>query len=72
MFSELLPGNSILSFGKLRAGVATVGNDTDPYNTQNVFTATDFFGSNPTFAVPNTQRNPDLTAEEIATVGDRP
>ena len=67
VFSELLPGNSILSFGKLRAGVATVGNDTDPYNTQNVFTATDFFGSNPTFAVPNTQRNPDLTAEEIAT-----
>jgi TonB-linked SusC/RagA family outer membrane protein len=31
VFSELLPANDILSFGKLRASYAQVGNDADPY-----------------------------------------
>jgi len=31
VFSELIPDNNILSFGKLRASYAQVGNDSDPY-----------------------------------------
>ncbi len=31
IFSELIPQNNILSFGKLRANFAMVGSDTDPY-----------------------------------------
>jgi len=31
VFSELIPDNGILSFGKLRASYAQVGNDSDPY-----------------------------------------
>lgn len=38
-FSELLNGNikNILSFGKLRAGIAKTGNDADPYLIRSVF-----------------------------------
>jgi TonB-linked SusC/RagA family outer membrane protein len=32
LFSELMKDKKWLSFGKVRAGVAFVGNDTDPYN----------------------------------------
>lgn len=31
VFSELIPKNKILSFGKIRASYANVGSDTDPY-----------------------------------------
>lgn len=31
IFSEIIPANNILSFGKLRASWANVGSDTDPY-----------------------------------------
>ncbi len=31
LFSELLPKNNVLSYGKLRANFAMVGSDTDPY-----------------------------------------
>ncbi len=34
VFSELLPENNVLSFGKLRASWAKVGKDADPYVTQ--------------------------------------
>ncbi|NCI50964.1 SusC/RagA family TonB-linked outer membrane protein [Sediminibacterium roseum] len=33
VFTELLPRNRVLSFGKIRASVARVGKDTDPYVT---------------------------------------
>ncbi|WEK18265.1 MAG: SusC/RagA family TonB-linked outer membrane protein [Candidatus Pedobacter colombiensis] len=33
IFTELLPENNILSFGKIRASWARVGKDTDPYQT---------------------------------------
>ncbi|SHL62648.1 TonB-linked outer membrane protein, SusC/RagA family [Chitinophaga jiangningensis] len=39
VFSELLPKNSVLSFGKVRASWARVGKDTDPY-----VTSTGLFG----------------------------
>ncbi len=34
IFTELLPKNNTLSFGKVRASWARVGKDTDPYSTQ--------------------------------------
>ena len=66
VFSELLD-NSFISFGKLRAGYATVGNDPRPYQTRLTYTAGNPYGSNPAFAVPNTQANRGLLAESITT-----
>ena len=66
VFSELLDSD-VISFGKLRGGIATVGNDPAPFQTRVGFSPTDAFGSNPTFAVPNTQANRDLVAEAITT-----
>ncbi len=66
VFSELLD-NSFISFGKIRAGFATVGNDPSPYQTRQTYGATDAYGSQPTFAVPNTQANRGLVAESITT-----
>ncbi len=37
VFTELIAPNKILSYGKLRASVAKVGNDTDPYQLLNTF-----------------------------------
>ena len=39
VFTELIPKNSILSFGKLRASWALVGKDTDPYATSTLLWA---------------------------------
>ncbi len=66
VFSELLE-NSFISFGKIRAGYATVGNDPRPFQTRQTYTASDPYGSNPTFAVPNLQANRALVAESITT-----
>lgn len=38
VFTELLPKNDILTFGKLRASYANVGGDTDPYRVDFVYT----------------------------------
>ncbi len=67
VFSELIGDNNVLSYGKIRAGFATVGNDTEPYSTRNVFTPGDPYGSNPAFALPNTQPKFDLSSESITT-----
>jgi len=67
VFSELLGDNNFVSFGKLRGGIATVGNDPSSFQTRNSFSATDPYGSNPTFAVNNTQANRNLVAESITT-----
>jgi len=37
VFSELIKPNNILSYGKLRASIAKVGNDTDPYQLLTTF-----------------------------------
>lgn len=39
VFTELLPKNKILSFGKIRASWALVGKDTDPYATSTILWA---------------------------------
>ncbi|MEH0157616.1 SusC/RagA family TonB-linked outer membrane protein [Limibacter armeniacum] len=67
VFSELegLNNSSILSFGKLRAGFAEVGNDTDPYNILTTYSADTrgSFGNFPLYTVPNTLNNVDLKPE---------
>ncbi|MGB3799551.1 MAG: SusC/RagA family TonB-linked outer membrane protein, partial [Lewinella sp.] len=67
VFSELIANSDIVSFGKIRGGFATVGNDTDPYNTRNTISSVGPFGAFPGFAIPTQQRNFDLRSESITT-----
>lgn len=66
VFSELagLQDADWLSFGKVRAGWASVGNDTDPYNLIETYTnyAPNFNGV-PRYSVPNSLPNPELLPE---------
>ena len=65
VFSELeaLKGNNILSFGKLRLGVAKSGNDTDPYVNANYYTYVSNFGNLALYSVPGTLNNTGLLPE---------
>ena len=54
---------SFLSYAKIRAGYAEVGNDANPYQTQNIFLGGTAFGANPVQTVGNTQYNPNLKPE---------
>ena len=63
VFSKLLPQLNWLSFGKLTANWAQVGNDTRPYRTLAVYTVNTPYGSNPQFSVPGTAANPNLKPE---------
>ena len=63
VFSELFDGGNFLSFGKIRAGWARVGNDTDPYRLYQIYQPFGSFGSAPLFTVPNTLNNADLKPE---------
>ncbi|MGB0863637.1 MAG: SusC/RagA family TonB-linked outer membrane protein [Saprospiraceae bacterium] len=53
----------IISFGKIRASYAQVGNDTDPYRTTGIFAAGTPFNSLPTFSDQSTLANPNLLPE---------
>ncbi len=70
VFTELnaLKDNKILSFGKVRAGWAQVGNDTDPYNLITPYTAFSNFGSEIRYTRPATLNNPELKPEEITSI----
>jgi len=57
-----------LSFAKLRASWARVGNDADPYQLRNTYTSLAPFGGVPTFTVPNTIANSDLKPEQTESV----
>ena len=65
IFSELvaLPA---LSFGRLRAGWAEVGNDASPYQLQDPYGFDVPFGSAPRLTASNTLRNPNLEPEQTA------
>lgn len=67
VFTELgnLSESSVISFGKVRLGWAKVGNDTDPYRINTVYTADSrgSFGTNPVYYTPNTLNNPNLKSE---------
>ncbi len=53
----------VISFAKLRASWAQVGNDTDPYQTTGAFVAQTPFIGQPTFSNSNTIANADLVPE---------
>lgn len=54
-----------ISFAKLRASVAQVGNDTNPYQTSGAFVSQTTFNGQPTFSnqdfIPNANLKPELT-----------
>lgn len=60
--------SSLLSYGKLRASWARVGNDADPYQLRNTFVASDIFDGFPTFAEPNVIANAQLRPETTESV----
>ncbi|MGM0588255.1 MAG: SusC/RagA family TonB-linked outer membrane protein [Bacteroidota bacterium] len=64
VFTELGPlqGNDILSFGKIRASIAQVGDEIDPYQIASTYEVMTPYGSNPAMDVPETLNNPTLTA----------
>ena len=55
---------SFLSFAKLRANYAEVGNDTNPYNLRSSYFQDTNWGSQALFSVNSTLRNPDLKSEK--------
>lgn len=60
VFSEFIPANRFLSFGKLRAGYAQVGTDLGPYQTALSYNAGTVYGTNPTMTLPNILPNSNL------------
>ncbi|MEO1261324.1 MAG: SusC/RagA family TonB-linked outer membrane protein [Bacteroidota bacterium] len=66
--SEVLPLPSGISFAKLRASWAQVGNDTDPYQTSGVFVAQTPFLSQPTFSTQDVIANNNLKPERTTAV----
>ena len=63
IFTELMPQNKILSFGKVRGGFAIVGKGTSPYQLNTIYNTNPNFGGNGTSTVPNVLLNADLRPE---------
>jgi TonB-linked SusC/RagA family outer membrane protein len=63
ILSEVADLPEIVSFAKLRASYAQVGNDTNPYQTTGAFVAQTPFNGQPTFSDQNTIPNPNLKPE---------
>ena len=63
VFSKLLPNTPWLSYGKLTANYAQVGNDAPLYSVLDVYTVISPFGGNPQTSVVGTKNNPDLKPE---------
>ncbi|MFK7949477.1 MAG: SusC/RagA family TonB-linked outer membrane protein [Saprospiraceae bacterium] len=55
----------IISFAKIRANFAQVGNDTEPYRTSGTFRAGTLVNSQPTFTDQNVLANPNLLPERV-------
>ena len=64
VFTDVIDvGSRLLSYGKLRASWAQVGNDTDPYRLRNTFEADEIWNGLSSFSVPGRLENPDLKPE---------
>ena len=63
IFSELIPKNDILTYGKIRASYAQVGNDTKPYNTITNYQYGGLYNSVAWLALQTTRNNPNLKPE---------
>ncbi len=79
VFSELI-GSSVLSYGKLRASIAQVGSDVDPYRIAFSYGIGTPYGSSSSFNVPDLLPNEDLrpaittsweTGFDLRFMGDR-
>lgn len=60
IFTELIPKNNILSYGKIRAGYAQVGTDVGPYQTSLAYTAGQPYNNSATAFFPGTLPNANL------------
>ncbi|HRG20187.1 MAG TPA: SusC/RagA family TonB-linked outer membrane protein [Saprospiraceae bacterium] len=73
IFTDLLKINSdVLSYGKLRVGLAQVGNDTNPYQLRATYTSQTPANGNPSYeesgALPNAELKPEIsTSFEVGT-----
>ena len=56
---------SVFTFGKLRLGLAQVGNDADPYRLNGTYNASNPYGNNPLFSLSNTMPPQNLVNELI-------
>ena len=63
IFSKLLPNAGWLSYGKLRANYAQVGNDAPLFSVYDVYAVIPPFGSNPQSSVTGVKNNPNLLPE---------
>jgi TonB-linked SusC/RagA family outer membrane protein len=63
VFSKLVPEAGWLSYGKLRANYAEVGNDAQDLLVTDVYNLLPPLGSDPQASVPATKNNPDLKPE---------
>lgn len=63
IFSELIPKNDILTYGKIRGSYAQVGNDTKPYNTITNYQYGGLYNGSAWLAFQTTRNNSDLKPE---------
>ena len=63
IFSELIPKNDILTYGKIRGSYAQVGNDTKPYNTITNYQYGGLYNTSAWLAYQTTRNNSDLKPE---------
>lgn len=68
ILSKVIDLPEVISFTKLRASWAQVGNDTDPYQTTGAFLAQTPFNAQPTFSAQNVIANGDLLPEKTSSV----
>ncbi|MEL6143042.1 MAG: TonB-dependent receptor, partial [Bacteroidota bacterium] len=66
--SKVLGLPKAISFLQLRAGLAQVGNDTDPYRTSSTFVAQTPFGGQPTFSEQAILAQPNLVPEQTTSI----
>lgn len=68
ILSEVVGLPKVISFAKLRASWAQVGNDTNPFQTTGAFVAQTPFNGQPTFSDQNNIANPDLRPESTTAI----
>ncbi len=68
ILSEVTELPQAISFAKLRASYAQVGNDTNPYQTSGAFVAQTPFNGQPTFSDQNFISNPNLRPEQTSAI----
>ncbi len=68
ILSEITPLPEVISFARLRASWAAVGNDTEPYQTSGVFVAQTPFNTQPTFSAQDLIANNNLLPERTTAI----